>query len=219
MSMDFHTKYYYPTAAWMREHRVAQRNPRPLTFRSLLFFLQDLLFCGSLSERNPLSIFSIFSIFLAFPLEMPPVSKESAMQWMVNWPSFSSIETGAGVQGGCDDQSSWTVEMYRIRNVMTVLSDLVMLYQIREYLFCSSGFTFTSAAAGALMDRGSAPVLQPRRQMRSSASMPQLKAVATPTLVLWEIEIRSHLDLGHISILLWRLMLGPVGPVWTSCHV
>jgi len=31
---------------------------------------------------------------------MQPVSKESAMQWMVNWPSFSSVETGAGVQGG-----------------------------------------------------------------------------------------------------------------------
>jgi hypothetical protein len=46
--------------------------------------------------------------------------------------------------------------------------------------FCSSDFT----AAGALMDRGSAPVLQPRRQMRSSASMPQLKAVANPRLVL-----------------------------------
>eukprot|EP00435_Cladocopium_sp_Y103_P006012 s3710_g1.t3 len=47
---------------------------------------------------------------------------------------------------------------------------------------------------GALMDRGSAPVLQPRRQMRSSASMPQLKAVANPRLVLWEIELGSHLD-------------------------
>ena len=43
--------------------------------------------------------------------------------------------------------------------------------------------------AGALMDRGSAPVLQPRRQMRSSASMPQLKAVSNPRLVLREIEI------------------------------
>ena len=78
---------------------------RPLTFRrfskpvvlptrSTILWLFD-----SLSDMNLLYI--IYPLFFAFPVtEMRPVSKESAMQWMVNWPSFSSVETGAGVQGG-----------------------------------------------------------------------------------------------------------------------
>ena len=78
-------------------------------------------------------------------------------------------------------QHAYSLSDLGIRNTHSVLQ--ISLSHLSHF---ASEF---STNAGALMDRGSAPVLQPRRQMRSSASMPQLKAVSNPRLVLWEIEI------------------------------
>ena len=114
--MDFHTKYYYPTATWMREHSCAQSCTNKSTSSYIsrsLFCLQDLLSCDSCLIALIASVIGIVDHFFSISL-LFPVSKESVMQWMVNWPSFSSVETGAGVQGGnfpvglmviCDDQT------------------------------------------------------------------------------------------------------------------